>query len=292
MKRLIAFAALLTIPFLVAAFDWPVEERNIITTFGTNEGDHFAVGLRLAGKESPVWAADEGEVVYYWNEEQKQGALPCGLGNMVAIEHPKGLKSLYGHLDEFSLSSGEENDYHVGRGDYIGHIGDSGWTSGNQLAFAVFDSEFHQIVNPLLVLPSMLDVNEPVIRNVGLWFGDTVIPLENGITIDPGRYNLTAEIFDPSQYANLWTPMAAFSISIFVNGSEVKKIVFEALQELDGRVIMRSTEKSDFNQIYIDDQRMWLDKLDLISGKTSIEIIVRDYAGNEASIIYQFDVAG
>ncbi len=289
---MIAFAALLTIPFLVSAFDWPVEERNIITTFGTNEGDHFAVGLRLAGKESAVWAADEGEVVYYWNDEQKQRALPCGLGNMVAIEHPKGLKSLYGHLDEFSLSSGEENDYHVGKGDYIGHIGDSGWTSGNQLAFAVFDSEFHQIVNPLLVLPSMLDVNEPVIRNVGLRFGDTVIALENGITIDPGTYNLTAEIFDPSQYANLWTPMAAFSISIFVNGSEVKKIVFEALQELDGRVIMRSTGKSDFNQIYIEDQRMWLDKLDLISGKTSIEIIVRDYAGNEASIIYQFDVAG
>lgn len=292
MKRLIALAAVLTIPFLVSAFDWPVEERNIITTFGTNEGDHFAVGLRLAGKERAVWAADEGEVVYYWNEEQKQRALPCGLGNMVAIEHPKGLKSLYGHLEEFSFSSGEANNYHVGKGDYIGHIGGSGWTSGNQLAFALFDSDFHQIVNPLLVLPSVLDVNEPIIRNVGLRFGDTEVALENGLTIDPGAYNLTAEIFDPSEYANLWTPMAVFSISIFVNGSEVKKFVFEALQELDGRVIMRATEKSDFNEIYIEEQKMRLDKLDLISGKTSIEIIVRDYAGNETSRIYHFDVAG
>ncbi len=289
---MVAFCILIALPLVCSAFDWPVKERNLITTFGTNEGTHFAVGLRLAGKDRAVWAADEGEMVYYWNEEQKQSALPCGLGNMVIIEHPKGLKSLYGHLEGLSLDSGGDENYRVGNRDYIGHIGGSGWTYGNQLAFAVFDSEFHQIVNPLLVLPSVLDDREPVVRNAELKYGDTVILLENDIVVETGDYALAAEIFDPSQYSNVWTPMAPFAVSVFLNGSEVKKIVFEALQELNGRLIMRSSEKNDYEELYIGKQTMQLDKLNLIPGKTSIEIIVRDYAGNETSVIYQFEVTG
>jgi murein DD-endopeptidase MepM/ murein hydrolase activator NlpD len=117
---------------------WPT--RGLITTyFGevSRLSPHGHSGLDIAGPErSPVLAADDGEVLKaYWNDE--------GYGGLVIIGHPSGYETWYGHLDSFDVEKGQ----HVKRGEQIGEMGSTGYSTGPHLHFEV--RQDGQICNPL-----------------------------------------------------------------------------------------------------------------------------------------------
>ncbi|MBI2870962.1 MAG: M23 family metallopeptidase [Candidatus Omnitrophica bacterium] len=69
----------------------------------------------LAPLESPVKAAKGGTVAY-------SGKSAKGMGEYIVIEHGKGVKTLYGHLDERFVETGAR----VRQGDTIGAVGKTG----------------------------------------------------------------------------------------------------------------------------------------------------------------------
>jgi murein DD-endopeptidase MepM/ murein hydrolase activator NlpD len=120
---------------------WPT--RGEITTY-FGEIDRFSPrghsGLDIAGPEgTPVLAADAGEVLKaYWNGE--------GYGGLVIIAHPSGYETWYGHLDRFDVAKGEQ----VVRGEQIGIMGSTGFSTGSHLHFEV--RQDGQLRDPLIFL--------------------------------------------------------------------------------------------------------------------------------------------
>ena len=128
---------------LVTEFNsiWPT--RGEITTY-FGEVDRFSPrghsGLDIAAPEgTPVVAADAGEVLKaYWNAD--------GYGGLVIIAHPSGYETWYGHLDSFSVAK----DQPVKRGEQIGLMGSTGFSTGSHLHFEV--RQDGQLRDPLAFL--------------------------------------------------------------------------------------------------------------------------------------------
>ena len=285
MKILPLTLAFFLTTLMLFGVDWPVRNREIVTTFGSNRGGQFTIGLTISGRNTGVYAVEEGEVIFSLESSDAKRGLPSGMGNFLVIQHDDGLKSIYTHLQSGSIRDHADDGFRVGEGTVIGEVGDSGWAYGKQLGFAVMDSEFNQFVNPLLLLPSIIDSVKPVVGNMRFQQGDVEIPLEEAVSIKAGEYHLLADIYDISEYTNGMNPMAPFSVTLYINGSETGRYTFEALQEQEGKIILQKSEGKTFSQIYAGAKTIDLGEYDVIPGNMSIEIIVTDYAGNEADII-------
>lgn len=285
-----------TLLFLFLSFGlfaqrWPVEDKKVTTTFGTNMGDRFSTGIDITGMDGRVRAINDGEVVFYTDSSEYSGSVPSGLGNMVVVQHEDDLKSVYAHLKPGNSEMIKKENYKMAAGGEIGRIGDSGWTYGKTLRFLVIDSEFNQYVNPLLLLPAVDDSAAPVVRNVRLQYGDYKIPVKEGAVVAAGEYNVFVDIFDPCEHLIGRNPMAPFSIILYINGSQFRKITCEALKENEQGLVLHQGGKN-FTDFYIDRETIDFGKHNFTSGQISLEIIVSDYAGNETAVTINFSVSG
>jgi murein DD-endopeptidase MepM/ murein hydrolase activator NlpD len=88
---------------------------------------HLHNGVDLAAaKGTKIYATKSGKVTtavynYSW-------------GYYVVINHLDGFSSLYGHMTNFVVSEGQ----YVKRGQLIGYVGSTGWSTGNHLHFTVY----------------------------------------------------------------------------------------------------------------------------------------------------------
>jgi murein DD-endopeptidase MepM/ murein hydrolase activator NlpD len=106
----------------------PVEHYEITATFGTGgslwSSDH--TGLDFAAPYgTPVMAVARGEVT--------SAGYAGAYGNRVIITHPDGTETWYCHMDNYTVSTGDE----VEAGSTIGHIGMTGNTTGPHLHLEV-----------------------------------------------------------------------------------------------------------------------------------------------------------
>ena len=83
---------------------------------------------------TPVLAAERGVVLATGDQDQycRRGAY----GKFVVIKHQNNLVTLYTHLSGFNISVGSI----VGRGDVIGYLGSTGYSTGPHLHFTVYDA--------------------------------------------------------------------------------------------------------------------------------------------------------
>lgn len=89
-------------------------------------GGHAGIDI-AAPYGSGVVAAADGKVTFVGSS--------VGYGDNVRIDHGGGYSSLYAHFDGFAVSVGDE----VKRGEVIGFIGMTGWTTGPHLHFEIRD---------------------------------------------------------------------------------------------------------------------------------------------------------
>jgi murein DD-endopeptidase MepM/ murein hydrolase activator NlpD len=84
-------------------------------------------GIDLAGQYgTPIYATADGTVLRAgWNNG--------GYGNLVEIDHGRGITTRYGHMSAVLVSAGQ----HVTRGQQIGRMGSTGRSTGNHLHYEV-----------------------------------------------------------------------------------------------------------------------------------------------------------
>jgi murein DD-endopeptidase MepM/ murein hydrolase activator NlpD len=105
--------------FLVAPIGGRIGDR-----FGPR-GNTFHPGLDYpASTGTPVSAAGRGRVVF-------AGWDAGGYGNLVVVEHPSGLRSMYAHLSAIGVKSGDA----VVAGSRVGRVGATGFATGPHLHF-------------------------------------------------------------------------------------------------------------------------------------------------------------
>lgn len=125
-------------------FIWPT--RGVITSpFGMRRDPftgtmEFHAGIDIANSiGTPVDAAMDGRVIYVGHDR--------GYGNYILLDNGGGYRTLYAHLFVQLVSWGEW----VHSGEEIGKMGDTGYSTGPHLHFAIFKNFVP--VNPLNYLP-------------------------------------------------------------------------------------------------------------------------------------------
>jgi len=68
-------------------------------------------------------------------------------GRHIILTHSNGYKTLYAHLNSFSVRQGER----VTRGRKIGEVGSTGYSTGPHLHFGIYDRN-NNLINPLELL--------------------------------------------------------------------------------------------------------------------------------------------
>lgn len=121
-------------------FTWPLQGR-LLSSFGPKAGGLHNDGINLAAaRGTPVKAADTGVVAY-------AGSDLRAFGNLVLVQHQGGWVTAYAHLDRIAVRRGQA----IGRGDLIGHVGQTGGVTSPQLHFEI--RQGRRAVNPLQHLP-------------------------------------------------------------------------------------------------------------------------------------------
>ena len=92
-----------------------------------HKGAAMHPGIDLAGAfGTPVYATADGTVLRAgWNNG--------GYGNMVELDHGRGITTRYGHMSAVLVQAGD----HVTRGEQIGRMGSTGRSTGNHLHYEV-----------------------------------------------------------------------------------------------------------------------------------------------------------
>jgi murein DD-endopeptidase MepM/ murein hydrolase activator NlpD len=123
-------------PFSVGA-SYRISQAYPILTTHASRADQYAVDIALPDG-TPIYAARDGTVINVKHDKFLTAATPIMLdqANMVEILHDDGTMALYAHLhwDSVRVQAGQ----HVRRGDYIADSGNTGYTTGPHLHFAVF----------------------------------------------------------------------------------------------------------------------------------------------------------
>ncbi|MDR0503728.1 MAG: M23 family metallopeptidase [Treponema sp.] len=124
-------------------FTYPIHNRYITSGFGIRKVNgqlHFHTGIDFrANTGTPVTASLDG-IVSVTGENWMYG-------KHIIISHSNGYKTLYAHLNSFSVKQGER----VIQGKKIAESGNTGYSTGAHLHFAVFDKN-GKYVNPLELL--------------------------------------------------------------------------------------------------------------------------------------------
>lgn len=102
-------------------------------------GDDFHAGLDIAAERGqPVYVTAAGTVSHI--------GYQGGYGNLIVVNHGFGLETRYGHLLNYSVKNGAK----VKRGDIIGHVGNTGRSTGYHLHYEVLANG--KLLNPLQLL--------------------------------------------------------------------------------------------------------------------------------------------
>ena len=290
MKKIILLLILnLLLNHKLFTFDWPVEKRILTATFGESRMDHFHNGIDIGGGEQSIHPAEQGEVIYYYEEGENPLDLPTGLGSFIVLEHEKNLRTLYAHIKKGTV---EKTRVNLKTNDTLGIIGDTGCSIGKHLHFSVIDKEFEQIVNPLLLLPPLKDTKAPVIKGVYLKKDGQLQELKNSISLKGGKAELLIETYDPGEYVRYFCPLSPYKINVFVNGEEIFYINYKALKQNNNKTILEKSGNKSFRDYYYTDWQVNLGSCVLPMGETRLEIVVQDFYGNETSSSFLLKING
>jgi hypothetical protein len=87
----------------VCGFDWPVQEKVLIATFGENRDGRFFKGIDIGGGQQQVFAIADGEVIFRHEEGANLFSLKRGNGSFVVLQHEGRIRSVYSHLKKGSI---------------------------------------------------------------------------------------------------------------------------------------------------------------------------------------------
>ncbi len=127
---------------------YPVKKVTISQKYGKTS---FSKKAYASGKHNGIdFAGPYGTAIYAAASGKVIGTGNLGkyaYGRWVAIDHGNGMVTLYGHMSSAGVTNGEKVD----KGDQIGKIGSTGYSTGNHLHFTVFSADSYEVVSSTTV---------------------------------------------------------------------------------------------------------------------------------------------
>ena len=136
---------------------YPVKDPRVSQKYGKTTFTRwytFHNGVDFADDTgTPILSAEDGKVVATGDNGK------YAYGKWIAIEHKNGLTTLYGHMSKQLVSKGKS----VKRGDKIGLMGSTGYSTGPHLHFSVFSNDSFEVVESKkiknLMIPTGAHIN-------------------------------------------------------------------------------------------------------------------------------------
>lgn len=235
-------------------FIYPVDARiGIAANFGELRPNHYHMGLDCRTNQvqnRPVKAAADGYIAHVRIE-------PFGFGRAIYINHPNGLTTLYGHLNNFyptlekyvkeqqyKLQSWQvfldipAGMFPVKQGQFIAYSGNAGGSQGPHCHFEIRDTKTDKVLNPLLFGLPIADHVPPTIVRLALY--------DRNIS----TYSQSPKIFSLKKINGIYTATQpiitvntnkiSFGISAYdkVSGSANPTGIYEAILYLDGKAVV------------------------------------------------------
>lgn len=118
-------------PGLVGNLFWPTTNRLITSHFGYRRHPIWGIrmfhsGIDISGNYGDsIYAVNDGRVIY--------SGWQSGYGKVIIIDHGNNMSTLYAHCSQLLVGEGTA----VKKGQIIGKVGSTGWSTGNHLHFEV-----------------------------------------------------------------------------------------------------------------------------------------------------------
>lgn len=247
-------------------FRWPLSlAPEIVANMGELRSNHWHMGLDIRTNQKVnqrVYAAAEGYIAYV-------GIRPLSFGRFIIINHPNGLSTLYGHLNDFEPGleawvTQQQYDkeswaveleipkdkFPVSKGSFIALSGTTGGSQGPHVHFEIRDTKSGACLNPLLFGFPLSDNVKPTMVKLGMYDrGRSVFeqspqffPLKN-----------TANGYILSKQAGLKTnePKISFALQTYdrINGSNNQDGIYAARLFFDDQLQVEFVIDSiDYNE--------------------------------------------
>jgi hypothetical protein len=237
--------------------------------------------------EGPIYASEQGEVVFRRNTSERVSGLPSPLGSWIAVDLGDGLVNIYARYgkDEVDISS------HIEKQQVIAHAGTSGAsnTETDGFYFSFFDRKEHRWINPASIINPMPDTRLPQIDGVRLKSAESgTVNLAQTRTIKQGRYAILAEVRDTIDGGT--RPLAPNGLAAFVNGEEAGTLPFENFSVRDGILMVYRNALVPADRIYAEPNTYEAGEFWFSRGIATLEIIASDRAGNTRTASYRITV--
>lgn len=258
-------------PRAAQAWEWPVDGGALISVFGSVQGQDVSRGLYIAesSSETPVTAVADGSVIYATGGDDCPACLPSVLGSVIVLAHPRGFRTLYGHLSARDASQHANGGARINSGETIGSIGQTGAALGPRLYLQITDSRRSAVVNPLLLLPRLPDTGAPSIASID------VLPVED----EENAGRIVVRAVDQVD-GNAIMP---YAYELLIDGQLERQLFFDVMRVDDADGVLTLGDGSHVDAVLLSDGSVDLGIHTFVPGVSEIEVVVRDAQGNSTA---------
>lgn len=261
----------------VFGYQWPSNKDKIKYVFGTEIGEAFLDGVEFFNSDQGVYPMADGEVLFY-EENLRFGDTKYSEdeGNILYIKHKGNFSGIYRN---FKINNDSNLVKNINQGDLLGtaNMGDSPFT------FSLYDEIKNEFINPQQVLPRVEDDQKPVIGDVKLVAGGVEYKLTRNRSISAGYYSLYIDTYDVMKIAKVYRKITPFQIYVFVDGFENFNVSFSSIKEINEKMYVSGDQDILLDDIKDNKGFYYGGEIYLTTGKSLIEIVIKDIDGNESS---------
>lgn len=232
-------------------FRWPTNlSPDIVANMGELRPNHWHMGLDVRTNQvvnQNVYATADGYISFV-------GIEPLSWGRWIIVNHPNGLSTLYGHLNNFRddleryVTEHQYNSqswethltippgrFPVKKGDFISFSGTTGGSGGPHVHWEIIDTKSGRRLNPLLFGTPIVDNIAPTVLKIAMYDRNNSVydqsPYTYKLTKANGVYGVSGGIIK----TNL--DKLGFSIQAYDtrNGTANQDGIYSARLYLDGR---------------------------------------------------------
>jgi len=287
MKKLFTCALLSVFTFMAFSFDWPIETVNkdsFKSYFGQLRGKKISTSL-VFNEPSDVTASENGRILVILSDTNDDSDFfPTTLGTSVIISHEDNLLSVYGNLEEGSITLNDINETFVEKGTIIGKTGNTGYQiDQSKLEFQIIDTKNSTAINPKILM-SRLD------SEIKYYLTDISLTNKNG-----ENFSLSTSRNFPSGLYKIYQKRNSVAMpaktSVLFNGVVVDELSYNTIAQENGKICINGSKKKyTSDDIYPSQDHFLLGETMLSPGKITLGLLVTDSMGQTSTLNYNLSI--